>query len=425
MDLPLSYRKFLECGRQLFTDSRAVIPGGLFIALRGPNFNGNQFALQALAEGAAFAVVDQDLPADPRILRVPDCLSELQNMGRIHRHRSRAFVLAITGTNGKTTTKELCKAALERTFRTSATAGNLNNHIGVPRTLLNLRDDDEVAIVEMGANRPGDIAELCGIAAPDAGLITNIGIAHLEGFVTQEAIRNTKMELFDYLDEKKRICFYNLNDPMLRERYRAVDWHIGYGDSTTNPMYTGEILQAHPAIRMRINGLELSSRLFGRHNAQNLLAASAVALHMGVTPDALIEGMLHFQPADMRSEKLSWRGSTVYLDAYNANPSSMQSALEAFASEPAKEKWVVLGEMAELGASTAAEHVALVEFAMTLGFERILLVGAHYDGQVPSVKTRHFFTAEDCRSWLDQHWPGDAAVLIKGSRAAKLERLIR
>jgi len=425
MDLPISYRKFLECGKQLFTDTRAVIPGGLFLALRGPNFNGNHFALQALDQGAAFAVVDEDLAADPRILRVGDSLRELQNMGRIHRQRSRAFVLAITGTNGKTTTKELCKAALERTFRTTATTGNLNNHIGVPLTLLNLRDDDEVAIVEMGANRPGDIAELCGIATPDAGLITNIGKAHLEGFGTQEAIRRTKMELFDFLDEQKRICFYNLNDPYLREVYRVAHWRISFGDSDKAPMYSGKILEAHPSLRMNINGVEVNSRLFGRHNGQNLLAACAVALHLGVTPDVLMEAMLHFQPADMRSEKLSWRGSTVYLDAYNANPSSMQSALEAFASEPAKEKWIVLGEMAELGAATTAEHSALIEFARTCGFDRVLLVGAHYGGMAPFDQAHHFLTVEECRSWLVQHWPKDAAILIKGSRAAKLERLIR
>ncbi len=427
--LPLSYQRLIEQDQRLTTDSRSILNEAVFFALKGPNFNGNQFALQALEQGAAFAVVDEKVGDDPRLIFVQDVLLELQSIARLHRSMMKSKVIAITGSNGKTTTKELAYSIFSKSQNVIATRGNLNNHIGVPLTLLQIRNDTDFALVEMGANKPGDIQELCSIAEPDAGLITSIGKAHLEGFGSPEGVLKTKMEMFQYLDKHRGTCFYNLNDEQLFQLFHQEARHIAFGDSGRSSAYSGEALHFYPDIELYFNcpagRFKVHSKLFGKYNYHNILSACTLASYYEIPAEQIQAGIESYVPDNMRSQIIQLNGATVVLDAYNANPSSMREAIVAYSDMAYEEKWILLGEMAELGSYADKEHDDLVNYVKGLDFAQKIFMGTRFGKYAKDPSLKIFTDLGTCKSWLQEHWPENAAILIKGSRSSALEKLIR
>ncbi len=428
MHYPQSYQRFLEQDAKVFTDTRKPLKDGIFIALSGPNFNGNKYALEALDQGASFAIVDQKTIDDPRLILVENTLKELQRMASIHRKRSKAKIIAITGSNGKTTTKELSFSIFSLAFKTLATEGNLNNHIGVPLTLLKIKEDTEFLILEMGANHPGNISELCNIAEPNSGLITNIGKAHLEGFGSFEGVRKTKLELFDFLKLNGGIRFCNMYSDVLKEYAAHEPNVIGYGSQSEDLDFTAKLIHSFPEIAMefynKLMPIEIHSKLFGEYNFQNIVAACTLACFYKVPERFIQEGIAAYIPNNMRSQILKIYSNTIILDAYNANPSSMKQAIQAFNQMDFKNKWTILGEMAELGIYAEEEHNLLVNHLSKLDIQRCIFIGSQYHLDEIDSKNLHFANAESCRAWLEKNWPSDTGILIKGSRAAGLERLL-
>jgi UDP-N-acetylmuramoyl-tripeptide--D-alanyl-D-alanine ligase len=427
----LLYSQYLAAQGLVSTDSRQPQPGTLFFALNGPSFRGADFAPQALAQGASHAVVDDAALAatDPaRYTYVADPLLALQQLARHHRQQLAIPVLAVTGSNGKTTTKELLTAVLAKRFRVLATIGNLNNHIGVPLTLLRLRaEEHNFAIIEMGANHRGEIAAYCEWAAPTHGLITNIGKAHLEGFGSAEGIAQGKGELFDYLSRSGGTAFVNTLDPQLPGRAAAVPQRYTYPAAADN--YPATLLDAAPAVALRLaDGTELAAQLTGDYNFPNLAAAAAVGRHFGVPAAAVAEALAQYNPQNNRSQLLrTANGNELVLDAYNANPSSMAAALRSFAHRPlaaGQTKLVVLGDMFELGSASAAEHQALGQLLAELPPMQVLLIGPEMGLAAAQGNFQHFATKAEAADWLRQHPVRNQQVLVKGSRGMALETLV-
>jgi len=422
---------FLRC-TGVCTDTRALVPGSLFVALKGPSFNANAFAAQALAGGCRMALVDDPAVAlDDRYLLVPDALKALQELALHHRRGFGIPVLAITGSNGKTTTKELVHAVLAADRPTLATAGNLNNHIGVPLTLLRLRAEHRIAIIEMGANRPGDIRELMALAEPTHGLITNIGRAHLEGFGSFDGVVRTKSELYDHLRAGGGTVFVHADDALLMEKSTGLH-RITYGTAATadhrvEPGPTGATLAL---AWTGTNGAlhEVTTRLIGGYNLPNAAAAVAIGRHFGVPDGRIATALADYTPSNNRSQFMDTGRNHVVLDAYNANPSSMKAALEHFAGMPGERpKLAVLGGMKELGADSTREHRAVVALVRSLGLQAVF-VGPEFAALVrteadakdlivhPDVSAAlHAFTRNPVEGRL---------ILVKGSRGTKLEGLV-
>ena len=431
MPTPL-YSHYLAAGGQVSTDSRQPQPGTLFFALNGPSFRGADFAPQAMEKGARHAVVDDVLlaAADPiRYTYAPDPLRALQELAREHRQQFRIPVLAVTGSNGKTTTKELLTAVLAQQFQVLATIGNLDNHIGVPLTLLRLRaGEHNFAVIEMGANHRGEIAELCAIAQPTHGLITNIGKAHLEGFGGAEGVALGKGELFDYLVRTGGTAFVNTLDarlPSLAAQVPATVSYPGLADT-----YPATLLAASPAVALRLaDGTEVAAQLTGDYNFPNLAAAAAVGLHFGIPFHKVAAALASYNPQNNRSQLVrTAAGNELVLDAYNANPSSMAAALRSFAARPTaagQTKLVVLGDMFELGDDSAAEHRALGRLLAELPLPQALLIGAEMAGAAAAAPAAHYFsTKAEAAEWLRQHPVRNQQVLVKGSRGMALETLV-
>jgi UDP-N-acetylmuramoyl-tripeptide--D-alanyl-D-alanine ligase len=419
------YNAFLE-HPVISTDSRRITPGCIFFALKGDQFNGNQYAARAIEQGAALAVVDEPvlLPSEKHIL-VKDVLTALQELARHHRLKLNIPVVAITGTNGKTTTKELALAVLSKQFSTMATRGNLNNHIGVPLTLLSITPETEIAIVEMGANHPGEIAFLCNIALPTHGLITNIGKAHLEGFGGFEGVIRTKTELYQFLRQTKGKVFIHKDNPLLMEHAGSLSL-ITYG----NPPASLAALtsKADPFVDLEISFGETTprpvhSRLYGSYNTPNLLAAAAIGHHFGVNPSMICEALEQYEPVNSRSQIIRTANNLLVMDAYNANPSSMEAALVAFAGASYPSKMLILGDMLELGDQSDQEHLRVLRLAEELGFAAVYLVGPTFT-RLNTKKEYHCFNDSDlARMWFEHHPPADTAILIKGSRGIRLEKV--
>lgn len=409
------------------TDTRHLPKDCIFFALKGPSFNGNTFALQALQEGAAFAVVDEDAGDDPRLLRVDDVLKTLQDLATFHRHRLDVTILAITGSNGKTTTKELTAAVLKQEFEMHFTQGNLNNHIGVPLTLLQLNDDHDFAVIEMGANHQQEIAALSAIAQPDFGLITNIGKAHLEGFGGPEGVKKGKGELYDFLRSKGGMIFIHLDNPILREMLHGYDSIITYGTSN-QVQYQGRIFEQSGAFleveMMRPFHLRIKTQLTGDYNLDNVLAAVAVGAHFGVEPHDIKSAIENYHPDNQRSQVLRKGSLTIVQDTYNANPSSMKAALDNFSQHFPGEKIIALGEMLELGTDAAVEHMRIAQHAAEISGSTLLLVGSLFAEPSNAVSCHHFENAKACTEWLKNNLPATGNILIKGSRGAKMEQLM-
>ena len=419
------YQVFLK-NPDVTTDSRQVRPGSVFFALKGDSFNGNTFAPDALKAGASAAVVDDPAAGgDPRCFLVTDVLSTLQALALHHRQQLRLPVLAITGTNGKTTTKELIHAVLSEKYRTVSTRGNLNNHIGVPLTILGIRHDAEIAVIEMGANHPGEIDLLCRIALPGYGLITNIGRAHLEGFGGFEGVVKTKTELYRFLGRHGGKVFLHSGDPLLEEHAKGLEViRYGAGDSGIIPAE----ISADPYVGMilKLPGggtLQIGSHLYGLYNAPNMMAAACVGIHFGVPPEQIKTALESYQPANNRSQIRDTGRNLLVMDAYNANPSSMRAALETFAATSYPSKAVILGDMLELGEESDREHLGILDLVNELAFGEVYLVGPSFTRLNTRRENLCFQDSDLARLWFAHHRPEQMTILIKGSRGIRLEKL--
>ena len=418
---------FLNCSG-VSTDTRAILQGSMFFALKGPSFDANLFAEEALRKGARYAVVDDPMVAkDDRFLLVSDVLSTMQELAQRHRRGFSVPLIAITGTNGKTTTKELARAVLQKSLTVLATAGNLNNHIGVPLTLLQLNKGHRIALIEMGANKPGDIAELCAIAEPTHGLITNIGKAHLEGFGGYDGVLRTKTELYASVAKSNGLLFVNDDDRVLMENSQVAE-RFTYGTSTAADVQ-GRSRGSGPYLTVVFSGgngndLVAKTRLIGDYNLPNALAAVAIGKHFGVPDDRIAEALAEYQPGNNRSQFMDTGRNHLVLDAYNANPTSMVAALENFARMPNdRPKLVILGDMLELGAGSLKEHGAIVELVGSLRFEAIF-IGPQFQLARSGPASRCYPDAAELHAQFSKQPTTGHLILLKGSRGMKLETLV-
>jgi len=413
---------------EICTDSRSLKSGDLFFALKGENFNGNHFALQAISQGAAYAVTDE-IPEHPddRLLPVNDVLKTLQALAGYHRNQFSIPFIAITGSNGKTTTKELMHAVLSDTYRTYTTQGNLNNHIGIPLTLLKIKPDAQMAIVEMGANHLREIAGYCEYTRPTHGIITNCGKAHLEGFGSVEGVRKGKGELYDWLREQGGTAFVMWDYDYLREMSKGIPEIVSYG--TTNASVTGVADSAdgeetHLRVKFTrgVNINFIQTQLTGKYNLPNVLAAVTVGNFFNTDPAKIKSGIEAYLPSNSRSQLLKRESNTIVLDAYNANPSSMKAAIENFAGFPSKEKVLVLGAMAELGASSIKEHEEILQLITEYPWKEVVLVG----GDFLKIKQpyRSFHSSAEAGTWLKSRHFKNTWFLVKGSRSMGMEKVL-
>jgi UDP-N-acetylmuramoyl-tripeptide--D-alanyl-D-alanine ligase len=427
MSIEELYRIFLKYPK-IITDSRVVEKGSLFFALKGDNFNGNAFAAQALQDGASWAVIDESAyQINDRCILVGDVLSTLKDLARYHRQQLGIPVIAITGTNGKTTTKELITAVLSAKFRVTCTKGNLNNHIGVPITLLSMDETTEMGVVEMGANHPGEIAALCEIALPDFGLITNVGKAHLEGFGSFEGVKNTKGELYRFIERSSGRIFRNTSNPILKELAGELET-IGYRTTSEGEGLEGEIVQNSPVLVFKAKfpkgWLYIKTNLAGGYNLENALAAVCIGTYFGIDPLAISEAIAQYKPSNNRSQYIKTDGNTLLMDAYNANPTSMDAALENFKTLDAPLKGVILGDMFELGDASQEEHQKIADKLASMELSLVLLAGKGFSRcRIPS-GFLVFENSELLVNYLDSNNPTGYLILIKGSRGMKLETVI-
>lgn len=420
------YRIFCE-HPLVTTDTRNCPDGSIFFALKGERFNGNEFALQALEAGCAYAVVDDPtVKGDERLIHVDDVLHTLQLLAQHHRREMALPVLQITGTNGKTTTKELCATVLAEKFNVLSTQGNLNNHIGVPLTLLRLTSEHEVAVVETGANHPGEIADLSRLVNADCGLITNVGRAHLEGFGSFEGVIRTKGELYDHLRTQPHACvFLHADNPHLSAIAAGLTTFT-YGTSGKGYEVEGEVIACQPMLVFRwrkqgCNWQEVATHLIGSYNLDNVLAAVAVGLHFGVSPEKISHAISHYIPKNNRSEFRRTEHNCLVVDAYNANPTSMKAALENFRQMEHPHKMMILGEMRELGTVSVEEHARIVQQIPMAGCEEVWLVGKEFAPFKDSY--RYFSDVEAVKTFLQENPVNDRLVLIKGSNGTRLFQL--
>ncbi|MBX7108524.1 MAG: UDP-N-acetylmuramoyl-tripeptide--D-alanyl-D-alanine ligase [Chitinophagales bacterium] len=426
MQIAALYRQFL-LSTGVSTDTRKIDHGKIFFALKGENFNGNLFAEEALRNGALLVIADEPHFAhDARIVVVENALTVLQQLARHHRQVLQLKVLAVCGSNGKTTTKEIISRVLQNRYRVFATQGNLNNHIGVALTLLSIPAGTEIAVVEMGANHAGETKRLCEIGAPDCGLITNNGKDHLEGYGSLDGVRKGNGELYDYLRLHNGTAFVSADQPDLMEDSADLR-RVTYGESK-DATYQGKITAVFPFLKISLEqeGYELETQLIGRYNFDNVMAAVAAGSYFGIAKEALQQSIAAYVPSNNRSQLLQKDGNTFILDAYNANPSSMQAALLNFTQMPVENKILILGDMLELGAFSLQEHRSMLENIDAEKFMNVVLVGKEFGkalGQ-SAHEMLHFDTVNDLKSWFQQQHFSGCYVLLKGSRLIGLENLV-
>lgn len=422
---------FVEHSSLYSTDSRNVIEGGLFFALKGENFNGNLYADEAIEKGASFAVVDEihNFKYPEKIIKVTDVLWVFGQVAMEHRLSHKVEVVAIAGSNGKTTTKELIVEILSKKYNVVGTEANFNNEIGVPKTLLNITNDTEVAVIELGANKIGDIRKLCKIVQPDVGLITNIGKEHLEGFGSIEGVLQGEKELFDYLEENEGYCFLNADDDLIYSLKPELSNVLTYGIGERESQIKGKSSQYMPNIKGDVylfdeEPFSVESNLGGSFNFSNMLAATTVADYFEINSDEIKEGLEEYVSTNNRSQVIKTDSNLIISDAYNANPSSMEEAIKNFATLPDNEKILMLGDMGELGEFAEVEHKSLLENISNLNFSKVYLAGDEF------LKHREDFTsfnfAKTTKELIDlihKDKPKGAHILLKGSRFMKMDQL--
>jgi UDP-N-acetylmuramoyl-tripeptide--D-alanyl-D-alanine ligase len=411
--------------RTVQTDTRKLQPGQIFFALKGPNFNANAFAQQALDAGAAGVVIDEDQGIDDtRIFLVPDALKALQDLAGYHRSQLNIPFLAITGSNGKTTTKELVSAVLSTTYKTSTTVGNLNNHIGVPLTILAIPEGTEIAVIEMGANHQKEIAGYCTYTNPTHGLITNCGKAHLEGFGGVEGVRKGKGELYDHLRANSGTAFVMWDYDYFHTMSKGIPSVITYG--THDAQFTGDVMTSEPFLLVKMHSGTtidtIQTSLVGDYNLPNVLVAVTVGAYFKVPDEKIKQAIEAYQPTNSRSQLLEKKGNQFILDAYNANPSSMRLAIENFAKQQHPRKIVCIGGMMELGEDSIMEHEQILQLLQQYNWDQVILVGNDFS------KVKHpysyFDTADQAADALKQQQPSGAMILVKGSRSMKMENIM-
>lgn len=407
------------------TDSRNCPDGSIFFALKGATFDGNNYATTALEKGCSYAIVDRMVGTDKRLIQVDDVLATLQNLARYHRSKFDIPVIAITGTNGKTTTKELTNAILRRKYSVLCTQGNLNNHIGVPLTLLNMRPDHDIAIIEMGANHPGEIATLCSIANPNYGLITNVGKAHLEGFGNFMGVIKTKSELYRHLEKYHGKVFVNSDNQFLMTALNGYGNIINYDESSIS-MIPGKTM-----VTYRWPQGIVETHICGDYNYENILAAITIGEHFKVSLSDMHQAISEYVPSNNRSQVTKTAKNTLIVDAYNANPTSMTASIRNFSRIDCSKtlKVAILGDMLELGTESVSEHRTMIEMLRNSRIEKVILVGREFgaalEGIHHSAETiQHFSTREGLEQALQRNPITNATILIKGSRGMALEKLI-
>ncbi len=409
------------------TDSREVPDHSLFFALKGENFDGNRFAQEALEKGAAYAIIDDSqYKKGEHYILVDDSLATLQHLAAYHRRQFDIPVVGITGSNGKTTTKELITQVLSGQYKAYGTKGNLNNHIGLPLSLLEIQYSTEIAVLEMGANHQGEIQQLAEIAHPTHGLITNIGKDHLEGFGGVEGVKWAKGELFNYIKANEGTIFVNADDDKVVQLGKEIS-QITYGIEKESVDYSGKIDQVSPAVTLTVSPLEITikSQLVGDYNGENILAAVAVADYFDVSPAIIKKQIENYQPRMNRSQLIRVEGNLVWLDAYNANPVSMKAAISNFLQLKGDKKIAILGDMLELGEYSFDEHKMIVEYIQQTELDTVILVGKEFKQVSDYIECLHFNNVEELRDWWKQQSITDAKILIKGSRGLHLEQLFQ
>ena len=413
------------------TDTRTISDGCLFFALKGDNFNGNDFAEQALSSGAAYAIVDET-PAVPnkRLIIVEDVLSTLQELATFHRDQLTIPVIGLTGSNGKTTTKELIAAVLMTKYTVFATKGNLNNHIGVPLSILSIQKDTEIAVIEMGANHVGEIEMLCRIAKPSHGLITNIGLAHLEGFGGYEGVKKGKSELYAFLQQSGGVAFVNNSNAVLMElsEKARLEQIIFYGSKSPESLVNGELSHSESLISVKWasdkDTYNSQLNITGAYNLENVLSAICLGRYFKVTDAQIHQGLESYVAVNNRSQITKTATNSVICDFYNANPSSMMAAIDNLSAVAANSKAAILGDMFEMGDETDKTHSEVAEKALAAGFNNLLFIGAYFFALKGLGGALFFKTPAEAKDYLEQHPISESTVLLKGSRGMALEQLL-
>ena len=421
MNIPSLYALFQQ-STGVTIDTRNIHYGNLFFALKGENFNGNTFAVEALKNGAAYSIVDEDVSNDKRLIKVENVLTTLQQLAFYHRKQFTGKVIALTGSNGKTTTKELIAAVLSTSFKTQATKGNLNNHIGIPLTLLSMPIDIDFAVIEMGANHQNEIDSYCHYTEPDFGLITNVGLAHLEGFGGFEGVVKGKSELYRFLVKKDAKIFINTDNELLMTKAAEAGFNertlITYG--TKSNFCSGKIVEGS-FLNFEMNDEVISTNLVGNYNFENVLAACCIGKYFDVPFEKVKSSIENYVPSNNRSQQVIKGSNTIILDCYNANPSSMKAALENFASSIGEKKIAILGGMKEMGIASEEVHQDIVALALSIPLHQLIFIGNEFS--FTKEKAIWFEDTQKAKEWLGENLPTDSLILVKGSRANKLEDL--
>lgn len=426
MKTDLLYKLFRE-STGIVTDSRKVRKGNIFFALWGEKYNGNKFAAEALEKGASWAVIDDPLLETEKTVLVDDCLFELQALAIHYRKQLNIPVLAVAGTNGKTSTKELIASILSRKYRVHYTQGNFNNHIGVPLTILSAPPDTQMMIIEMGANHIGEIRSLCLIVKPDYGIITNIGTAHIEGFGSNEGVIRAKTELYEYLKKVNGIALYNDLDPLLTEKiFKNVNRAVPYSNPTGTELSVETVssdLNLTVSATYHHQTYNISTSLFGNFNLENIKAAIATGLFFNVEMNDIVSAIENYQPANNRSQVNNTKDNTLICDSYNANPTSMKAALESFSEIAADGKMIILGDMLELGDKSEIEHSKLLDFLKNIKADKVFLVGPVFQKVSSKSGYKSFYDVEKMKAYLKKEPLTGYTILIKGSRGIGLEKI--
>ncbi|MDG4716862.1 UDP-N-acetylmuramoyl-tripeptide--D-alanyl-D-alanine ligase [Winogradskyella marincola] len=423
MEIASIYKKF-EASASISTDTRKISKGDMYFALKGDNFDGNKFVKQAFESGAKHCIVDdKNAVINDNCILVDDVLTTLQNLANYHRKTINIPIISLTGSNGKTTTKELIKAVLSTSYKVDATKGNLNNHIGVPLTLLSFTKDLDFGIVEMGANHQKEIEFLCGIAEPNFGLITNFGKAHLEGFGGEEGVIKGKSELYDYLKANEKTVFINSDDPKQLKQINSYHNIKTFGKTKENDCIV-EFKSANPYVNLSYNNIDIHSQLIGDYNYGNIAVAVAIGQYFEVKTENIKKAIESYQPNNNRSEIINRHTTKIILDAYNANPTSMLAALKNLKQLNADRKYLFLGDMFELGKEAEKEHQTIANFTEDNFDENIFLVGENFYKTTTKSTTKKFKSFEDLKPLLKNLDLKNSTVLIKGSRGMALERIL-
>ncbi|MBO7528884.1 MAG: UDP-N-acetylmuramoyl-tripeptide--D-alanyl-D-alanine ligase [Bacteroidales bacterium] len=416
--------KLYKTAYTVTTDSRTITQGCVFVALKGEHFDGNDFALNVAEEGIAACVIAdrKDLPQHERLFVVEDSLKALQELANYHRKQLDTPIIGITGTNGKTTTKELVSAVLAKKYNILFTQGNFNNQLGVPLTLLRIKQDTELAVVEMGASHPGDINELTGIGEPNYGMITNIGRAHLRDFGGYEGVIKTKNEMYQYIAAHKGLLFVNKDNELLMDLSKSIN-KVTYGTSNDADIQ-GKLLSANPYLSVEWNGKKIDTQLVGDYNFENVMAAICIGTYFNVAANDIVETLSSYRPTNNRSQVIETARNRVVMDAYNANPTSMSHSIKNFRNICKSDNLLILGDMRELGNESEQEHKNILELLKELRFENVYLVGEEFQRVAKNSKFSTFINVEELAQYLQQHPVSGRDILVKGSNSIHLNKII-